>query len=658
MPNNAAVGSVVGAVAVVAVVCAVAAITNTKKASDDAGLSANVKLSSVCSVTRYPGRCEQSLGPVVNDTSDPEGVLRAALQVALDEVAGAFERSGHVVKEENDKMTNSAMEACKKLLNDSRDDLRGMASLNPEQVTEHVTDLRTWLSGVMTYIYTCADGFDKPELKEAMDKVLQNSTELSSNALAIITRLGELMPDHAPPKSNGSTGANRRLLGFQGSEAADEESMRRLLAVHDKVAELTDVKDASRQLLSETLDAITEMSHDASRRLLGLTSTDVPNDTADDGDVPGRRHLDFDADSTNSTPDVPGGERRHLSFSFNDAASTKTAPDVPGGERRHLDFTFADSDSGESTPDVPGGERQHSSTDSNSTNFHLDVSGGERRQLSTLLSAISNMTTQAEDAKHRLLSIPSNDWSDAIEHDGGGRALLSHQLESIANMTAEMQRHLLAAELPDDLAGMHQLLSSKLMALNEATTEAKGQLDSIENGTLPSNPERALHEVEAHKPHHRLLTTNVIGTIDDIEHERRRHQAPPPPPRSSEFPEWVPSHTRRLLQLPGLQKPNTVVAKDGSGNFKTITEAINAAPKNSPTRFAIYVKAGEYNEYVTIPKELPNIFMYGDGPSRTRVIGNKSNKDGVATIATRTFCEYQSDQFPSFPDRFEQHALT
>jgi hypothetical protein len=41
----------------------------------------------------------------------------------------------------------------------------------------------------MTYIYTCADGFDKPELKEAMDKVLQNSTELSSNALAIITRL-------------------------------------------------------------------------------------------------------------------------------------------------------------------------------------------------------------------------------------------------------------------------------------------------------------------------------------------------------------------------------------------------------------------------------------------------------------------------------------
>ncbi|KAG8043690.1 hypothetical protein GUJ93_ZPchr0458g22486 [Zizania palustris] len=650
MPNNAAVGSVVGAVAVVAVVCAVAAITNTKKASDDPGLSANVKLSSVCSVTRYPGRCEQSLGPVVNDTSDPESVLRAALQVALDEVAGAFERSGHVVKEENDKMTKNAMEACKKLLNDSRDDLRGMASLNPEQVTEHVTDLRTWLSGVMTYIYTCADGFDKPELKEAMDKVLQNSTELSSNALAIITRLGELMPDHGPPKSNGSTGANRRLLGWQGSEAADEGSMRRLLAVHDKVAELTDVKDASRQLLSDTLDAITEMSHDVSRRLLGLTSTDVPNDTAADGDLPGRRHVDFDADSTNSTPDdVPGGERRHLSVSFNDAASTKTASDAPGGERRHLDFTFGDSDLGEPTPDVSGGERRHSSADSNSSlNFHLHVSDGERRQLSTLLSAISNMTTQAEDAKHRLLSIPSNDWSDAIEHDGGGRAVLSHQLESIANMSAEMQRLLLAAELPDDLAGMRQVLSSTLMALKEATTDAKGQLDSIENGTPPSNPERALNEEvdERHKPHYRLLTTNVIGTIDEIEDEGRRHTAPPTPPRSGEFPEWVPSHTRRLLQRSGNQKPNTVVAKDGSGNFKTITEAINAAPKNSPTRFAIYVKAGEYNEYVTIPKELPNIFMYGDGPSRTRVIGNKSNKDGVPTIASRTFCKYRSDQFP------------
>ncbi|KAF0890798.1 hypothetical protein E2562_004283 [Oryza meyeriana var. granulata] len=623
MANKAAVGSVVAAVGVVAVVCAIAAVTSSKKGGDHAALSANVRLSTVCSVTRYPGRCEQSLGPVVNDTADPESVLRAALQAALDEVAAAFNSSAHVGKDDDGKITKSAIQMCKKLLDDATDDLRGMASLTPEQVTEHIADLRSWLSGVMTYIYTCADGFDKPELKEAMDKVLQNSTELSSNALAIITRLGELMPEH-PSKSNGSTGAHRRLLGLQGSEAVEGESLRRLLAVHDKVQELADVKDVSRQLLSETLDEITEISHDASRRLLGLTFSEATNEYTDgDNDLPGRRLLSmsFNNFETDANPEVPGGEHRLLKMTYSvldDTTNAIAEEPAAAGEHQQLKVTYSVLD------------------DTTNAITEEPATAGEHRQLGMLFNAISNMTRNADNVKRRLLSMPSNDGSDGTEQDGGARALLSVQLESIANMSAEMNRHLLAAELPDELAGRRQLLSSTLMALNEATMEAKSQLDSIENGTLPSDahPERALQEeFEGYKatPHHRLLTTNVVGTIDDIEHERH-HQ-----PKSGEFPEWVPAHHRRLLQLPGLQKPNTVVAKDGSGNFKTITEAINAAPKNSATRFVIYVKAGEYNEYVTIPNSLPNIFMYGDGPTTTRVIGNKSNKDGVATIATRTF---------------------
>uniref|UniRef100_J3M1V5 pectinesterase n=1 Tax=Oryza brachyantha TaxID=4533 RepID=J3M1V5_ORYBR len=590
MPNKAAVGSVVAAVGVVAVVCAIAAVTSSKKGGDHAALSANVRLSTVCSVTRYPGRCEQSLGPVVNDTADPESVLRAALQVALDEVASAFNRSEQVAKDDDGKITKSAIQMCKKLLNDSSEDLRGMAGLNPEQVTEHINDLRTWLSGVMTYIYTCADGFDKPELKEAMDKVLQNSTELSSNALAIITRLGDLMPEH-PSKSNGSAGAHRRLLGLQGGEIAVEgESLRRLLAVHDKVQELADVKDVSRKLLSETLDEITALSHDASRRLLGLTS------------------------------ETPGGEHRQLKMSYSvlDGTTNAISEEHAAGEHPQpkMYYTILDGPTN-AIPEDP-------------------TAAGEHRQLSMMFNAISNMTRNADNVKRRLLSIPSNDGSEATGHDGGSRALLSAQLENLANMSDDMNRYLLAVEIPDDLAGRRTLLSSTLRALNEVTTEAKGQLDSIENGTLPSDaiPERTLsEEFEEYKatPHHRLLTTNVVGTIDDIEQER--HQRP----KAGEFPEWVPAHQRRLLQLTGMQKPNTVVAKDGSGDFKTITEAINAAPKKSATRFVIYVKAGEYNEYVTVTSDLPNIFMYGDGPTRTRVIGNKSNKDGVATMASRTF---------------------
>ncbi|XP_045089327.1 pectinesterase-like isoform X2 [Aegilops tauschii subsp. strangulata] len=322
MTNKAATASIIAAVGVVAVIGTIAAVTTSKKASDDGGnMSTSIKLSQLCSSTLYPAKCENSLTPVVNESSNPEEVLRAALQVAMNEIGAAFAKYTDVGKGAADKITLSAIGECKKLLDDAIVDLKDMAGLRADQVVVQVNDLRVWISGVMTYIYTCADGFDKPELKHAMDKLLRNSTELSSNALAIITRVGQ------------------------------------------------------------------------------------------------------------------------------------------------------------------------------------------------------------------------------------------------------------------------------------------------------------------------VLATEVVGTIEDLPNSHRRKLL-----SAGVFPEWVSSHTRRLLQIPGgLQKPNAVVAADGSGNFKTITEALNSVPKKSTARFVIYVKAGEYKEYVTVSKDQANVFMYGDGPTKTRVIGDKSNKGGFATIATRTF---------------------
>ncbi|KAE8728546.1 Pectinesterase 3 [Hibiscus syriacus] len=50
-------------------------------------------------------------------------------------------------------------------------------------------------------------------------------------------------------------------------------------------------------------------------------------------------------------------------------------------------------------------------------------------------------------------------------------------------------------------------------------------------------------------------------------------------------------NNRKLLQaLPNEVKANVVVAKDGSGNYKTLGEAVAAAPDKSETRYIIYVK--------------------------------------------------------------------
>ncbi|KAI4349794.1 hypothetical protein L6164_010351 [Bauhinia variegata] len=113
---------------------------------------------------------------------------------------------------------------------------------------------------------------------------------------------------------------------------------------------------------------------------------------------------------------------------------------------------------------------------------------------------------------------------------------------------------------------------------------------------------------------------------------------------SQGFPTWFSAADRKLMAQ--LQKkgghhlritPNVVVAQDGSGTHKSIADAIAAVPKNSNNRFVIYVKAGVYKEYVTVPKDATRVLMYGDGPTRTIITGNKNYAAGTKTMETATF---------------------
>lgn len=89
------------------------------------------------------------------------------------------------------------------------------------------------------------------------------------------------------------------------------------------------------------------------------------------------------------------------------------------------------------------------------------------------------------------------------------------------------------------------------------------------------------------------------------------------------FPSWLSPADRRLLQvLPSGIRANAVVAKDGSGHYKTITEAINAAPSKSKGRYIIYVRAGIYAERVKVSKD--GIMLVGDGKDVTIVTGKLS----------------------------------
>ncbi|KAF9687719.1 hypothetical protein SADUNF_Sadunf02G0122200 [Salix dunnii] len=105
------------------------------------------------------------------------------------------------------------------------------------------------------------------------------------------------------------------------------------------------------------------------------------------------------------------------------------------------------------------------------------------------------------------------------------------------------------------------------------------------------------------------------------------------------FPSWVSPGDRKLLQSSSpASQANIVVAIDGSGNVKTIKEAVDAASKRSGSgRYVIYVKAGTYNENVEVGKTVKNVMFVGDGIGKTIVTGSKSVGGGTTTFKSATF---------------------
>ncbi|XWS47659.1 hypothetical protein CRYUN_Cryun13aG0003200 [Craigia yunnanensis] len=104
------------------------------------------------------------------------------------------------------------------------------------------------------------------------------------------------------------------------------------------------------------------------------------------------------------------------------------------------------------------------------------------------------------------------------------------------------------------------------------------------------------------------------------------------------FPGWLSRHDKRLLLSSMTKvKAHLVVAKDGSGNFRTVQAALDAAAKRKRTsRFIIYVKRGVYRENIEVANTNYNIMLVGDGPKRTIITSSKSVKTGYTTYSSAT----------------------
>eukprot|EP01018_Ginkgo_biloba_P027993 Gb_06354 [translate_table: standard] len=169
------------------------------------------------------------------------------------------------------------------------------------------------------------------------------------------------------------------------------------------------------------------------------------------------------------------------------------------------------------------------------------------------------------------------------------------------------------SQLQRGLLNVSHLVSNSLAMVKNISTEAASRSGndlnhSMKKGRVLSNQTVSLEEFILH-----------YGSVENG------------------FPSWLSAGDRRLLQASGRSiTPNVVVAKDGSGNYTTITEAVEAALNNSDTRYVIHVKAGVYKEYVDVGKKKTNLMFIGDGINVTVVTGNKSVGGGSTTFNSAT----------------------
>jgi pectinesterase len=106
----------------------------------------------------------------------------------------------------------------------------------------------------------------------------------------------------------------------------------------------------------------------------------------------------------------------------------------------------------------------------------------------------------------------------------------------------------------------------------------------------------------------------------------------------NESPKWLNSKDRKLLVTKDLRsKADIVVAKDGSGKYKTISEALKHVPNKSNKRTLIYVKKGIYYENVRVEKTKWNVMIVGDGMTASVVSGRLNVVDGTPTFSSATF---------------------
>ncbi|KAL6335381.1 hypothetical protein AAG906_029624 [Vitis piasezkii] len=238
-------------------------------------------------------------------------------------------------------------------------------------------------------------------------------------------------------------------------------------------------------------------------------------------------------------------------------------------------------------------------------------------ELSKLSSLPRQLSAKSNDAQlKKALGVCETVFEDAIDRLN----------DSISSMEVREGEKLLSASKIDDIKTW----------LSATITDQETCLDALEelNSTLLNEVKTAMQNSTVFASNSLAIVAKLIGILHDLDIQVHRKLLSFS--NSDQFPDWVGAGERRLLQETK-PTPDVTVAKDGTGDYVTIKEAVAMVPKKSEKRFVIYVKEGNYSENIILDKSKWNVMIYGDGKDKSIVSGNLNFIDGTPTFATATF---------------------
>ncbi|KAM6558781.1 hypothetical protein CsatA_028020 [Cannabis sativa] len=244
-------------------------------------------------------------------------------------------------------------------------------------------------------------------------------------------------------------------------------------------------------------------------------------------------------------------------------------------------------------------------------------------QVSKSLNLTSSLLVEANSTNNPKLKMSLEDCNDLL-------SFAVDQLQASFSMVGESATH----TLKERSAELKSWLSSVI-------TYAETCIDGVPEPKVQNHMKDTLRNASALTDNALAIVSGLSDILDafglkiDVKPLNSRRLLS----NNDGFPTWVSASDRKLLQA-STEKivPQAVVAKDGSGQFKTIAAALAAYPKSGLTgKYIIHVKAGVYDEYITVDKSMPNVFMYGDGPKATVVTGSKSFAKGSTTLRSASF---------------------